>query len=121
MRYGCCIDLKRQKHLICIENCASEQTGLNECSVGGTTHLDWFAEPCCTLSISIVTLLFDSLFLRIVHTDSVLHVVLPLTNVLISIGEDHSALTFLFSSFEIALIHATVFERELSLTFEQIL
>lgn len=55
------------------------------------------------------------------HTNPVLHVVFPLADVLIAIWEDHRSLTFFFAGLEVPFVHASIFESELSLTFEKIL
>lgn len=55
------------------------------------------------------------------HTNAVLHIIFPLTDVLISVWEDHRALAFFLSRSEVAFVHATVFERELAFSLEQVL
>jgi len=79
-------------------------------SVRSSAHFDGFAEPSRTLSICVVTLLFGSLFCRVVHANSVLHIIFPLANVLVAIWEEHGPLTFLFAGLEISFVHAAVFE-----------
>ena len=75
-----------------------------------TAHFDGFAKPRSALTISIVTLLFASFFCIIVHADSVLHVVFPLANVLVTVGEHHCALPLLLTGLEVPFVHATVLE-----------
>ena len=55
------------------------------------------------------------------HAYSVLHVILPLSDVLVPIWEEHRALALFFAGLEVALVHAAVLETQFPFPFEQVL
>ena len=50
-----------------------------------------------------------------------LHVKLPLANILVAIWEVHCALSVFFATFKVSIVPTTVFELKFALSFEHIL
>jgi len=57
-------------------------------------------------------------FGRVLDTDAVLSVVLPLTNILVAVREGHRPVAILFALFEVSLVLPSILVGELTLSFE---
>jgi len=85
------------------------------------TNLDGLGEPGCALSVGPLTLLLVPVLGRVLDSDTVLGVVLPLANVLVSIREGHCSVAVLLALLEVAIVLPSVLVGQLTLAFEQVL
>jgi len=85
-----------------------------------TANFNGGRQPVGALVVSPLALLFNSVLGGVPDADAVLAVVLPLPNVLVSVGQNHSAVAVLLASLEVAFVHAAVLVRQLALTLEQV-
>jgi len=78
-------------------------------------------EPGCAFPFFPLSLAFGSVFVRIENAHTVLHVELPLTDILVAIRELHRALSVLFAAFELPVVAAAVLELKFACAFEHVL
>jgi len=86
-----------------------------------TTSLDRLAQPLHTFPLLPFALLFGALFEGKENADSMLNIILPRANILVSIRPDHGALASFKSLVEVSSVLAAVLESELTLAREDIL
>ena len=92
----------------------------HRCS-SSTADLDRRGQPIRSLVLAPLALLFDAVLGREPDTDAVLLVVLPLADVLVAIGQDHSAVAVFLASSEVAFVHAPILIGQLALALKQVL
>ena len=84
------------------------------------TYLNGLREPVCALVVGPLALLLCTILCGVPHTYPMLHVVLPLPDVLVSVRENHCAISILLSWFEVTLVHAPIFVRKSAFALEQV-
>lgn len=85
------------------------------------THLDRLVCPVCAFSVGPLALLFSAILGGGDDASTVLNVVLPLTDILVAIGEGHGAVAFLFALSEVTFVGPTVLVGEPALPLEEVL
>ena len=98
----------------------ARQSFFRRCS-SSAADLDRRGQPIRSLVLAPLALLFDAVLGREPDADAVLLVVLPLADVLVAIGQDHSAVAVFLASSEVAFVHAPILIGQLALSFKQVL
>jgi len=77
-------------------------------------------DPSSPLAVLPLSLALRAVCLRVEDAHSVLHVVLPLSDVLVAVREDHGSLAVFLASFEVSLVATAIFKGQFANTLENV-
>lgn len=85
------------------------------------TDFDRSGEPRRAFVVSPLALFLSAIFRRVPHADAMLHIVLPLADVLIAVRVHHCAVAVFLALLKVTLIDTAIFVGQFSLSFKQVL
>lgn len=83
-----------------------------------SSDLDWLRKPVGSLVVGPLTLLLCAILRIVPNADSMLSIVLPLSDIFVTVREDHGPLAIFLARLKVSLILTSILVGQLTLALE---